>query len=125
MAELNPSGGAGDGVPPSNKALLVVAGVLLLIPVVALMWVSSYARETPRLGGFPFFFWYQFLWVFICAGCTYAAHRLVLAARRPGPGTTGHPGPTRRSERRAATDPDNGPDSNPDSNPGAHPGGDR
>ena len=40
--------------------------------------------ETPKLGGFPFFFWYQFLWVFICAGCTYAAHRLVLAARKPG-----------------------------------------
>ena len=121
MAELNPSGGAGDGVPPSNKALLVFAGVLLLIPVVALMWVSSYARETPRLGGFPFFFWYQFLWVFICAGCTYAAHRLVLAARRPGPGTTGHPGPTRRGERRAATDPATA----PESDPGAHPGGDR
>jgi membrane protein implicated in regulation of membrane protease activity len=67
-----------------------VAGVLLLIPVVALLWVGSYARETPRLWGFPFFFWYQFLWVFLCAGATYTAHRLVLAARRPGPGTTGH-----------------------------------
>ena len=42
--------------------------------------------------GFPFFFWYQFLWVFICAACTYAAHRLVLAARKPGPGSTGNPG---------------------------------
>ena len=62
-------------------ALIVVAGILLAIPIVALLWVSSYARETPRLWGFPFFFWYQFLWVFICAACTYAAHRLVLAAR--------------------------------------------
>jgi len=85
MAELNRSGG--PEVPPSNKTLLVVAGVLLAIPIVALLWVSSYARETPRLWGFPFFFWYQFLWVFICAGCTYAAHRLVLAAR-PKPGNT-------------------------------------
>ena len=81
MAHLNRSGGADDGVPPTNKSLLVVAGVLLAIPIVALLWVSSYSRETPRLWGFPFFFWYQFLWVFICAGCTYAAHRLVLAAR--------------------------------------------
>jgi membrane protein implicated in regulation of membrane protease activity len=88
MAELNRSGG--PEVPPSNKALLAVAGVLLLIPVVALLWVSSYARETPRLWGFPFFFWYQFLWVFLCAGLTYTAHRLVLAARKPGAGTAGH-----------------------------------
>jgi hypothetical protein len=92
MAHLNRSGGVDDGVPPTNKSLLVVAGILLAIPVVALLWVSSYARETPRLWGFPFFFWYQFLWVFICAGCTYAAHRLVLAARHPGAGTTGKPG---------------------------------
>ncbi len=89
MAHIR-SGGAGDGVPPTNKPLLVLAAVLLALPVVALMWVSSYARETPRLAGVPFFFWYQFLWVFLCAGLTYAAHRLVLAARRPGVGTTGH-----------------------------------
>jgi membrane protein implicated in regulation of membrane protease activity len=94
MAELDRSGG--PEVPPSNKTLLVVAGVLLAIPVVALLWVSSYARETPRLWGFPFFFWYQFLWVFICAGCTYAAHRLVLAARpstTPKAGTAKPTGP--------------------------------
>jgi membrane protein implicated in regulation of membrane protease activity len=89
MSEHNRSGGP-DGVPPTNKSLLVVAGVLLAIPIVALLWVSSYARETPRLWGFPFFFWYQFVWVFICAICTYAAHRLVLVARSPRPGTTGH-----------------------------------
>jgi hypothetical protein len=85
----NRSGGA-ESPPPTNKALLILAGVLLAIPIVALTWVSSYARETPRLGGVPFFFWYQFLWVFLCAGMTYAAHRLVLAARKPQPGTTGH-----------------------------------
>ena len=90
MADLN-SGGP-DSAPPTNKTLIAIASVLLLIPVVALLWVDSYARDTPRLAGFPFFFWYQFLWVFICAGCTFAAHRLVLAARKPGPGTTGKPG---------------------------------
>jgi hypothetical protein len=89
MSELNRSGGP-DGAPPTNKTMLAIAGVLLAIPIVALLWVSSYARETPRLGGIPFFFWYQFLWVFLCAGLTYAAHRLVLAARNPTAGTTGH-----------------------------------
>jgi membrane protein implicated in regulation of membrane protease activity len=96
MAHLHRSGGT-DGaspseVPETNKTLLAVAGVLLAIPVVALLWVSSYARDSPRLWGFPFFFWYQFLWVFICAGCTYTAHRLVLAARAPRPGVGAHRG---------------------------------
>ena len=69
---------------PSNRArtLFAAAALCLFIPVVALMWVGSYAKETPRLGGVPFFFWYQFLWVFLCSALTYTAHRLVLAARR-------------------------------------------
>lgn len=83
MAPYRSDGADDDSATPStNKALLVIAGILLLIPVIALMWVGSYARETPRLWGIPFFFWYQFLWVFLCAGMTYAAHRLVLAARK-------------------------------------------
>jgi hypothetical protein len=71
-------------MPPTNKGLLAAAGVCLVIPVVALMWVSSYNKETPRLGGIPFFFWYQFAWVFVTSAFTYAAHRLVLAARGAG-----------------------------------------
>lgn len=71
----------GVRMPPTNLGLLVAAGVCLLIPIVALMWVSSYSRETPRLGGIPFFFWYQFAWVFVTSALTYTAHRLVLAAR--------------------------------------------
>jgi hypothetical protein len=71
----------GVHMPPTNVGLLVAAGICLVIPLVALMWVSSYARETPRLGGIPFFFWYQFAWVFVTSALTYAAHRLVLAAR--------------------------------------------
>ena len=70
-----------DTVPPANKTLLAVAGVLLALPIVALMWVSSYARIEPKLWGFPFFIWYQFLWVFLCSAMTYTAYRLVLKAR--------------------------------------------
>lgn len=86
------------GVPHTNKPLLVVAGICLVIPLVALMWVGSYAKLTPTLFGFPFFFWYQFLWVIICSVLTYTAHLLVLAARK-GPGsrpgsTTGGAGST-------------------------------
>jgi hypothetical protein len=76
-----PEGVDHDTTPPANRSLLTVAGVLLLLPIIALMWVSSYARVEPKLGAFPFFIWYQFLWVFLCSACTYTAYRLVLKAR--------------------------------------------
>lgn len=82
-----------DTVPPANKGLLAVAGVLLLIPIVALMWVGSYAKVEPKLWGFPFFIWYQFLWVFLCSAMTYTAYRIVLKARphRPMSDLQRHP----------------------------------
>lgn len=78
-----------DTVPPARTGLLVIAGVLLAIPCVALLWVSSYSRVEPRLWGFPFFIWYQFLWVFLCSALTYTAYRIVLVARPHRPMTDG------------------------------------
>ncbi|MDQ4052652.1 MAG: DUF3311 domain-containing protein [Actinomycetota bacterium] len=62
---------------------MVAAGVLLAIPIVALMWVPLYARETPKLFDFPFFIWYQFAWVFLCSAMTWTAYKLTLSARAP------------------------------------------
>ena len=42
--------------------------VILLIGIVAPLLVSTYDQVEPRLFGFPFFYWYQLLWVFIAAG---------------------------------------------------------
>jgi len=75
--------------PPARTGLLVVAGILVAAPIVALMWVSSYAKAEHRLGGFPFFIWYQLLWVFLTSACTYAAYRIVLVARPHRPMTNG------------------------------------
>lgn len=77
-----------DTAPPANKGMLAVAGVLLALPMIALAWVGSYAKVEPKLAGFPFFIWYQFLWVFLCSAATYTAYQLVLRARphRPMPG---------------------------------------
>ena len=73
-----------DGARSSaNKSLLTLAAILLAIPVVALLWVGSFAKVEPTFAGFPFFIWYQFLWVFLCAACTWAAYRVVRIAR-PG-----------------------------------------
>jgi len=69
--------------PPTDKGKMALAGILLLIPIVVLMAVPHYAKAEPALFGFPFFFWYQFLWVFLCSAMTWAAYKLTLAARRP------------------------------------------
>jgi hypothetical protein len=61
---------------------VVIVGVLILIPIVALMWVSSYAKREPELWGFPFFYWYQFCWVFAAAILTSIAYRIVVAHER-------------------------------------------
>ena len=78
---MNRSQGDGGAGPATNKVLMAVAAVLLLVPVVALMWVGSYARVEPVLAGFPFFIWYQFAWVFLCSACTATALRLIRIAR--------------------------------------------
>ena len=67
--------------PPANKGLLVLTGVLVAIPIVALLLVGTYSKKEPYLAGFPFFFWNQFLWVFLCSGFTYAAFIVVRKAR--------------------------------------------
>ena len=69
---------------PLPTGVLVAVALLILAPIVALMWVGSYSNEDPKLWGFPFFYWYQLLWVFIASGCTYLAYLLVHNARRGG-----------------------------------------
>jgi membrane protein implicated in regulation of membrane protease activity len=70
------------GSPRPPAGLVVVIALLLGAPLVALMWVSSYARVEPRLFGFPFFYWYQFAWVFLCAITTSIAYRLLMGFER-------------------------------------------
>jgi hypothetical protein len=65
-----------------SKEAIVRAGVLLAIPVLALLIVPFYASEDPHLWGFPFFYWYQFLWVFLASGFTWAAFKVIDNARR-------------------------------------------
>ncbi|HKG51302.1 MAG TPA: DUF3311 domain-containing protein [Actinomycetales bacterium] len=93
--------GRRTGSPPPG--LVAVVAVVLAVPVVALMWVSSYNKEEPRLGGVPFFYWYQFLWVFLAAACTTVAYRLLIGherRRRALRDADGHRGPGGREDGR-------------------------
>jgi hypothetical protein len=82
-----------DPVPPSNPprsepplsaATMVVVAILLAIPMAGLALVPIYAKTDPHLWGFPFFYWYQFLWVFLASGFTYSAYLVIEHARRGG-----------------------------------------
>jgi hypothetical protein len=50
---------------------------LLILPAIGLLFPAVYARETPALLGFPFFYWYQFAWVFLTAAVTAVVYFLV------------------------------------------------
>jgi hypothetical protein len=71
-----------------------IAGVLLAVSVVVPLLVSTYAKDEPRLWGFPFFYWYQLMWVFISAALVSISYQLVIRAER------------RRRAARGLADPD-------------------
>ncbi len=41
--------------------------LLLLLPFLGLCVPQLYARTNPVLFGFPFFYWYQFVWVILAS----------------------------------------------------------
>jgi hypothetical protein len=68
--------------PPTRPRRVPIAGalvatVLIAAAIVIPLLVNTYSSDKPRLWGFPFFFWYQLMWVFIASGCTYAAYLIV------------------------------------------------
>jgi hypothetical protein len=63
-----------NGHPPKRRSASWL-WLLLLIPYVGLLWVPFYNHVEPRLFGFPFFYWYQLLWVPISALLTWIVYR--------------------------------------------------
>jgi len=57
---------------------VIWARLLLLVPFIAMLWVSSYNRSEPMVAGIPFFYWYQLAWVIVGAviiGIVYLVER--------------------------------------------------
>lgn len=78
--------------PPILSPLRAVAAVCIVAPFVAMLWIPSYNKTNPKLLGFPFFYWYQLLWVIITAVLMVIAVQAVKrdnAARR-GQGSSGN-----------------------------------
>jgi hypothetical protein len=63
---------------------------LFVIPFVAMLWVPSYNRIEPELGGIPFFYWYQLGWILLGAGVVLIVHlidtRITHVAKKSGKG---------------------------------------
>lgn len=62
---------------PTKAVVAVLLGVGIVVPLL----VSTYDSATPRLFGFPFFYWYQLLWVFIAAGLCATSYLLLKRER--------------------------------------------
>jgi hypothetical protein len=61
---------------PSTRPTWIVVGVLLAAGTVVPLLVGIYDTEAPTLGGFPFFYWFQFLLIPIVSALTFIAFRL-------------------------------------------------
>jgi hypothetical protein len=66
---------AGGLTPPGLiTPLRLFATFCILAPTIAVIAVPTYNSATPKLGGFPFFYWYQLIWVVITGVLMVAAY---------------------------------------------------
>jgi Na+/melibiose symporter-like transporter len=63
-----------------SPATWTVVTVLLTIAILGTLWIPLYARSEPKLGPFPFFYWFQLIWVPLTA----ALCRICYLLLRPG-----------------------------------------
>ncbi len=54
---------SGDTNEHRPVRVVIWARLLLILPFIAMLWVSSYDRVEPMIAGIPFFYWYQLGWV--------------------------------------------------------------
>ena len=69
---------------PAGKSPVTwgVVGVLLAAAIIGTLWVPIYARSRPALGPFPFFYWYQLIWVPLTAVLLWICYLLLRNKRR-------------------------------------------
>ena len=61
--------------------------ILLAIPYFSMvLGIGIYNRVNPTLGGWPFFYWYQLVWIFIAAILTSAVYLLEKKDKNLGTG---------------------------------------
>ena len=87
---------AQPSIARTRIGIWIVIAVLLAASLVATLWVPFYNHLTPVLWGFPFFYWYQLMWVLIVAILSAVAYLLTRWAQRSNTaagGAAGAPSP--------------------------------
>jgi hypothetical protein len=85
-------------MPRKSPAAYAAATVLVLVGVAGTLWVPIYARSTPKWGPFPFFYWYQLLWVPAIAILSWLVYLLLRTKPAPGADTPASAWDDRRSQ---------------------------
>ena len=49
--------------------------IILILPYLALLWIPFYNDVKPAIFGFPFFYWYQLLWVPVTSLILFIAYK--------------------------------------------------
>ena len=83
-----------SGPPRRHTGAWVLVTILLLVAVLGTLIVPIYARSNPYLGKFPFFYWYQLLWVPVVALLTTICYLITTRVARPAPDGRGGPAPS-------------------------------
>jgi hypothetical protein len=67
--------------PRSGRLNFRPINLLLLIPLIGTLPPMFYNRTAPSIGGMPFFYWYQLLWIPISVTLTYVVYRATRGER--------------------------------------------
>jgi uncharacterized RDD family membrane protein YckC len=73
-----------------NPATLAVVTILVLVAIAGTLVVPIYARSAPKWGDFPFFYWYQLIWVPVVAVLAGLCYLLLKSGPTPGAGPAPH-----------------------------------
>ena len=64
--------------PPARRpAVKIAVAVMLTVAIAGALWVPIYARTLPKLGDFPFFYWYQLILVPVTATLCWLCYLLL------------------------------------------------
>ena len=75
--------------PARRPATLATVAVMLTIAIMGSLWVPLFARSEPKLGPFPFFYWYQLILVPVTALLCWICYLLLRTRPRRGTGNRG------------------------------------
>ncbi|NUS35572.1 MAG: DUF3311 domain-containing protein [Pseudarthrobacter sp.] len=90
---------------PARPGPYIGAGIPLAAAIIFPLMPQLYSFDAPRLGGMPFFYWYQLLWVPVSAALTGTAYWLVTREDRRRRAAVSAGGPPWTGEDAAGTGP--------------------